>query len=441
MLTEAHVAGASDVAWLLGDSVLAVALHGRGVTLLETATGAERGTWRLANVPAEAAFGLAASASGETLAVALSDSVRVFRTRGLVPLLATAGRALSLALSGDGTSLRWSDGATGRSIAVPSGEVRLEAPLFAKRGALRWVPFLGGFAWPEERLVRFERDDSVAAMSLGPVPRRPPRAAGTLCARLHRGGGGVHGPRVVLGCTHRADALATPAHRRGELRRHGALGRHMVSGDCARRPRATAVGLHRTRGRRMGAARRRGGAFARIRERRAPARHGGRDDRVRVWAVPKPRRSVADMCGIAGWYARGGRAVPEGTIGAMCDTIVHRGPDDQGRLTDGDFGFGMRRLAIVDVAGGHQPMTSEDGRHVVTFNGEIFNHPALRRELEALGHRYRTNSDTESILRGFQQWGPGVWAKLEGMFAVAIWIARRARCTWRATRSASSPCT
>jgi asparagine synthase (glutamine-hydrolysing) len=127
------------------------------------------------------------------------------------------------------------------------------------------------------------------------------------------------------------------------------------------------------------------------------------------------------MCGIAGWYARGGRAVPEGTIGAMCDTLVHRGPDDQGRLTDGDFGFGMRRLAIVDVAGGHQPMTSEDGRQVVTFNGEIFNHPALRRELEALGHRYHTNSDTESILRGFQQWGPGVWARLEGMFAVAIW--------------------
>jgi asparagine synthase (glutamine-hydrolysing) len=127
------------------------------------------------------------------------------------------------------------------------------------------------------------------------------------------------------------------------------------------------------------------------------------------------------MCGIAGWYARGGRAVADGIVAAMCDTIVHRGPDDEGRLTDGDFGFGMRRLAIVDVAGGHQPMSSEDGRHVITFNGEIFNHPALRRELESLGHRYRTNSDTESILRGFQQWGPGVWARLEGMFAVAIW--------------------
>jgi len=127
------------------------------------------------------------------------------------------------------------------------------------------------------------------------------------------------------------------------------------------------------------------------------------------------------MCGIAGWYARGGRAVPEDVVRAMCATIVHRGPDDDGYLTDGDFGFGMRRLSIVDVAGGHQPMTSDDGRYAVTFNGEIFNHPDLRAELEQLGHRYRTNSDTESILRGFQEWGPGVFAKLEGMFAIAVW--------------------
>ena len=127
------------------------------------------------------------------------------------------------------------------------------------------------------------------------------------------------------------------------------------------------------------------------------------------------------MCGIAGWYARGGRAVDDGVIRAMCDTLVHRGPDDQGTFTEGDFGFGMRRLAIVDVAGGHQPMVSEDGRFVVTFNGEIYNHPALRSDLEKLGHRYRSNSDTESILRGFQQWGPGVWARLEGMFAIALW--------------------
>ena len=127
------------------------------------------------------------------------------------------------------------------------------------------------------------------------------------------------------------------------------------------------------------------------------------------------------MCGIAGWYARGGAPVDEAVVRAMCDTIVHRGPDDAGVLVDGDFGFGMRRLSIVDVAGGHQPIHSDDGRYVITFNGEIYNHPALRRELESLGHRYRTNSDTETILRGFVQWGEGVWPRLEGMFAVAIW--------------------
>ena len=130
------------------------------------------------------------------------------------------------------------------------------------------------------------------------------------------------------------------------------------------------------------------------------------------------------MCGIAGWYARGGQRVNESVLRAMCDTLVHRGPDDQGLLAEADFGFGMRRLAIVDVAGGHQPMVSEDGRYVITFNGEIFNHPALRSDLEKLGHRYRTDSDTESILRGFQQWGPSVWTRLEGMFAIALWDRR-----------------
>jgi asparagine synthase (glutamine-hydrolysing) len=133
------------------------------------------------------------------------------------------------------------------------------------------------------------------------------------------------------------------------------------------------------------------------------------------------------MCGIAGWYARGGRPVEESLVRAMCDTIVHRGPDDQGLFTDGDFGFGMRRLSIVDVAGGHQPMVSEDRRYVLTYNGEIYNHPSLKSDLEKLGHRYRTHCDTESILRGFAQWGPDVWARLEGMFAVAIWDRRERR--------------
>ena len=127
------------------------------------------------------------------------------------------------------------------------------------------------------------------------------------------------------------------------------------------------------------------------------------------------------MCGIAGWYAREARPVGEATLRAMCASIAHRGPDDQGIFAEGDFGFGMRRLSIVDLAGGHQPMESDDGRFLITFNGEVYNYPALRRELEALGHRFRTRSDTESILRGFASWGAGVWPRLEGMFAVAIW--------------------
>jgi asparagine synthase (glutamine-hydrolysing) len=130
------------------------------------------------------------------------------------------------------------------------------------------------------------------------------------------------------------------------------------------------------------------------------------------------------MCGIAGWYARGGRPVQAATVRAMCDAIVHRGPDDEGALAEGDFGFGMRRLSILDLAGGHQPMETEDGRYAITFNGEIYNHAALRRSLEALGHRFRTRSDTESILHGFAAWGAGVWPKLEGMYAVAIWDRR-----------------
>jgi len=127
------------------------------------------------------------------------------------------------------------------------------------------------------------------------------------------------------------------------------------------------------------------------------------------------------MCGISGWYRRGGEAVDAGVLEAQCATIVHRGPDDQGVLADGDFGFGMRRLSIIDLAGGHQPMTSDDGRLAIVYNGEIFNFPALKRELEAAGHRFRTSCDTEAILRGFQTWGDGVWPRLEGMYAVAIW--------------------
>ena len=127
------------------------------------------------------------------------------------------------------------------------------------------------------------------------------------------------------------------------------------------------------------------------------------------------------MCGIAGWYRRGGRPVDAARIDAQCDVILHRGPDDSGVLTDGDFGFGMRRLSILDIPGGHQPMTSPDGRFSIVFNGEIFNHLDVREPLISAGYPFTSHSDTETILAAFAQWGNDAWAKLEGMFAVAIW--------------------
>jgi asparagine synthase (glutamine-hydrolysing) len=111
----------------------------------------------------------------------------------------------------------------------------------------------------------------------------------------------------------------------------------------------------------------------------------------------------------------------------QCDTIVHRGPDSAGVLVDGDFGFGMRRLSIIDLAGSDQPIFSGDRRHAIVFNGEIYNFRALRDELSALGHRFATHGDTEVILAAWRQWGEAAWGRFDGMFAVAIWdaVARR----------------
>jgi asparagine synthase (glutamine-hydrolysing) len=135
------------------------------------------------------------------------------------------------------------------------------------------------------------------------------------------------------------------------------------------------------------------------------------------------------MCGIAGWYRRRSEAVGRATITAQCNTIRHRGPDDEGILTDGDFGFGMRRLSIIDIAHGHQPITTDDERFSIVFNGEIVNHLVLRHELARLGHAFRTDSDTETILLAYRQWGDDAWARLDGMFAVAIWDRRERRLT------------
>lgn len=135
------------------------------------------------------------------------------------------------------------------------------------------------------------------------------------------------------------------------------------------------------------------------------------------------------MCGIAGWYARASEAVSHRVIEAQCATIAHRGPDDVGVFTDGNFGFGMRRLSIIDIEHGHQPIESEDRRYAIIFNGEIYNHPELRHELRALGHSFRTDSDTETILAAFRQWSDDAWKRLDGMFSIAIWDREKRRLT------------
>ena len=132
------------------------------------------------------------------------------------------------------------------------------------------------------------------------------------------------------------------------------------------------------------------------------------------------------MCGIAGWYRRSSQPVSKAAVARMCDAIVSRGPDDCGTFADGDFGFGMRRLSIIDIHGGHQPMFTPDGRFAIVFNGEIYNHLDIRREIESIGVEFRTHSDTETLLAAFAQWGDDAWPRLEGMFAAAIWD-RKAR--------------
>ena len=130
------------------------------------------------------------------------------------------------------------------------------------------------------------------------------------------------------------------------------------------------------------------------------------------------------MCGIAGFTHFGGRP-PEAlaTLVAMCRAIAHRGPDGQGVFQDQAVSLGHRRLAIIDLATGDQPMANEDGAVQVVFNGEIYNFQALRRELETLGHVFASHSDTEVLVHGYESWGEGLFAKIDGMFALALYDA------------------
>jgi asparagine synthase (glutamine-hydrolysing) len=132
------------------------------------------------------------------------------------------------------------------------------------------------------------------------------------------------------------------------------------------------------------------------------------------------------MCGICGQFNFGDPVpVQRRDIEAMASSISHRGPDDEGYFIAGSLGFGFRRLSIIDLAGGHQPMSDGEESVWVVFNGEIYNFKELKRELRGFGHVFRTNSDTEVIIHGYKQWGEDVLNRLNGMFGLAIWDVRQ----------------
>jgi asparagine synthase (glutamine-hydrolysing) len=133
------------------------------------------------------------------------------------------------------------------------------------------------------------------------------------------------------------------------------------------------------------------------------------------------------MCGIAGYINFHQSSTSPANLRRMMDVISHRGPDGQGVFEDATAHLGHRRLSIIDVGGGHQPMSNETGSVWITYNGEIFNHADLRPELERAGHRYTTRCDTETIVHAYEEYGVDCAAKFRGMFSFAIWDAERKR--------------
>ena len=128
------------------------------------------------------------------------------------------------------------------------------------------------------------------------------------------------------------------------------------------------------------------------------------------------------MCGIAGTINLAGAPAQPAVLQRMTDAIAHRGPDGEGHHTDGPLGFGHRRLAIIDLSpAGRQPMATEDGRFLLTYNGELYNFRELRTELEAVGYHFHSRSDSEVVLKAFAAWGSDALLRFNGMFALALW--------------------
>jgi asparagine synthase (glutamine-hydrolysing) len=146
------------------------------------------------------------------------------------------------------------------------------------------------------------------------------------------------------------------------------------------------------------------------------------------------------VCGIVGIVAAPGAAPPDEAVArAMNAAITHRGPDDEGIYRDPQALLGMRRLSIIDLETGRQPVRNEDGTLCAVFNGEIYNFRELRAELAARGHRFTTSSDTEVIVHGYEEWGDGCFARLDGMFGIALWDARTRALTLARDRFGEKP--
>ncbi|MGB7132291.1 MAG: asparagine synthase (glutamine-hydrolyzing) [Candidatus Sulfotelmatobacter sp.] len=145
------------------------------------------------------------------------------------------------------------------------------------------------------------------------------------------------------------------------------------------------------------------------------------------------------MCGIAGIVSTDGEPIEAATIHRMCQAIVHRGPDDEGLFVKDGVGLGMRRLSIIDVSGGHQPVFNEDRSVWIVFNGEIYNFPELREELLKRGHKFSTYTDTEVIVHLYEEMGPDCVSKLRGMFAFALYDERRRKLLMARDRLGKKP--
>src|SRR6202140_4254484 len=140
------------------------------------------------------------------------------------------------------------------------------------------------------------------------------------------------------------------------------------------------------------------------------------------------------MCGICGVIGIERNEQAEAITRRMMEAIRHRGPDEDGLLVAPSVALGMRRLSIIDLPGGHQPVFNETRNVAVVFNGEIYNFPQLRKTLEGRRHAFRTHSDTEVIVHAYEEWGEQCLRELRGMFALAIWDARSSGASGKAAR-------